>query len=134
MPGGQQSFPGDIIVSGNGFFGGLLTLANSLSVAGIAGTSLNLNGLFPVTRLVKFSAVLTPLIVAANTTAEQIFAVAGVAVGDVVSVNKPTSQPGLGIVGVRVSSPGNVAINFSNNTIAGITPTAAETYLFSVVA
>lgn len=76
---------------------------------------------------------LSPAQVAANTTAEQIFAVAGVKVGDIVYVNKPTSQAGLGIVGARVSSAGHVAINFSNNTGAGITPTAAETYSFGII-
>lgn len=74
------------------------------------------------------SAVLTPAQIAANTTAEQIFAVPAALVGDVVTVNKPTAQAGMGIVGCRVSSAGNIGITFSNNTGAGITPTAAETY------
>lgn len=73
--------------------------------------------------------VLSPAIVGANTTAEQVFPLAGVAVGDYVNISKPTAQAGLGIVGARVSSAGNVGITFSNNTGAGITPTAAETYL-----
>jgi hypothetical protein len=72
---------------------------------------------------------LSPALVAANTTAEQLFALAGVAVGDFVSVTKPTAQAGLGICGSRVSSAGNIGVTFNNNTVAGITPTAAETYL-----
>lgn len=144
-----------------GAAGKTLTLSNSLQFIGLDGASIsfplasisvarsdaaqaftgvqtfnngiNLSGVYTATRLAKFSAVLSPVAVAANTTAEQIFAVAGVSVGDVLQVNKPTSQAGLGIVGVRVSSAGNVGINFSNNTAAPITPTAAETYLFSAM-
>lgn len=49
-------------------------------------------------------------------------------VGDVISITKPSAQAGLGIVNARVSSAGNVAITFSNNTAGAITPTAAEVY------
>lgn len=80
----------------------------------------------------KYTATLSPAIVAANTTAEQLFTVTGVKVNDVVVVNKPTAQAGLGIVGVRVSAANQVGITFSNNTAAGITPTASEVYSFLV--
>lgn len=73
--------------------------------------------------------VLSPAIVATITTAEQLFPLAGVAVGDFVYVIKPTAQAGLGIAGARVSSAGNIGITFVNPTAAGITPTASETYL-----
>jgi hypothetical protein len=77
---------------------------------------------------------LSPALVAANTTAEQTFTVPGVIAGDVVSgVSKPTAQAGLGIVNARVSAANTVAITFSNNTGAGITPTAGETYLITLV-
>lgn len=81
------------------------------------------------------SAALTPAIVAANTSAEQTFNPAGFAsllTTDVVVVNKPTAQAGLGIVGARVSAAGTLAITFGNFTGSGITPTAAETYLVAV--
>jgi hypothetical protein len=81
---------------------------------------------------VSLSAALSPAEVAANTTAEQIFALDGVYAGDVVAVNKPTAQAGLGIAGVRVSSTGNVGINFANATAAPITPTASQIYSFIV--
>lgn len=81
-----------------------------------------------ITALYHLTASLTPAAVAANTTAEQTFAVTGLAVGDVVFVNKPTAQAGLGIVGARVSAANTLAITFSNNTAGSITPTAAETY------
>lgn len=81
------------------------------------------------------SAALTPAAVAANTSAEQTFNPAGfasLAVGDIVLVSKPTAQPGLGIVGARVSAAGTLAITFMNDTAAPITPTAAETYSVAV--
>lgn len=81
----------------------------------------------------KLTSALTPALVAANTTAEQTFTVNGLVVGDVVTVNKPTAQAGLGIVGARVSAANTLAITFSNNTAAGITPTAAETYIVGVI-
>ena len=97
--------------------------ATSLLLAGAGSTS--------TTALYKLSVVLTPAAVAANITAEQIFALAGVATTDVINVSKPTAQAGLGIVGYRVTSAGNIGITFANVTLASITPTAAETYLVS---
>jgi hypothetical protein len=82
----------------------------------------------PLAAIYHASATLTPAAVAANTTAEQTFPLAGVAVGDVVWVTKPSAQAGLGVVNVRVSAAGTLAITFSNNTAAAITPTAGETY------
>ena len=47
------------------------------------------------------TAVLSPVAVQPNTTAEQTFAVAGVGAGAAVAVNKPTAQAGLAILGAR---------------------------------
>lgn len=77
---------------------------------------------------------LTPTAVAPNTTSEQYFAVASALVNQVAFVNKPTAQAGLVITNVRVASVGQVAIQFQNLTAATITPTAAETYTFGLVA
>lgn len=77
------------------------------------------------------SQALTPAIVAANTTAEQSFTVPGLKLGDFVNVIKPTLQAGLGIVNSRVSAANTLTITFGNFSGAGITPTAAETYLVS---
>lgn len=82
----------------------------------------------PLTRIAVYTPALSPAAVAANTTAEQTFTVTGLDVTDTVSVNKPTAQAGLGIVGARVSAANTLAITFSNNTAAAITPTAAEAY------
>lgn len=74
------------------------------------------------------TAALSPAVVAPNTVAEQQFAVAGMRAGDLVQVNKPTTQAGLDVVGCRVVSSGTLGITFANVTAAAITPTAAETY------
>jgi hypothetical protein len=88
----------------------------------------------PVLGMIVQGVTLSPVAVAANTTAEQAFAVPGVSAGDVVlAVNKPTEQAGLGIAGQRVVSTGTIGITFANVTAAAITPTAAEVYQVATV-
>lgn len=70
----------------------------------------------------SFTQTLTPVSVAANTTAEQTFTVPGLPANSQVVVNKPSQQAGLGIGGVRVSALNTLAINFINNTAAAIVP------------
>lgn len=75
------------------------------------------------------SVTLSPVLIVANTTAEQTFTVNGLLAGDVLGcINKPTAQAGLGIVGGRVSAANTLAITFSNNTGSSITPTASQVY------
>lgn len=76
---------------------------------------------------------ISPAAVAANTTAEQLFAVTGAAAAMGVVVNKPTAQAGLGIVGARVSSAGNIGITFVNATAGSLTPTASEVYIVTLL-
>lgn len=70
---------------------------------------------------------LAPSSVSANTTAEQTFTVAGLTTNDVVYVNKPTHQAGLGIGGCRVPAADTLAITYVNVTGGGITP-STESY------
>lgn len=79
-------------------------------------------------RGLGITATLSPAAVAANTTVEQQFPVTGLPVGQLVQVNKPTSQAGLDIVGVRIVSNNVLGITFMNDTAASITPTASEVY------
>src|SRR5262245_30920991 len=65
------------------------------------------------------------------TTAERTLTVPGLRVGDVVTINKPSHQTGLGIVNVRVSANDTLAITFMNVTAGNIAP-AAETLLLQV--
>lgn len=66
---------------------------------------------------------LTPASVAANTTAEQTFTIAGLQVGDFMNVYSASAQTaGIGIVSARVSAANTLAIGFSNNTAGSLTP------------
>ncbi|HLG73616.1 MAG TPA: hypothetical protein VK009_24630 [Chloroflexota bacterium] len=80
-----------------------------------------------------FTPTLTPAAVAANSTAEQTFFLSNsILLGQsVVFVNKGSFQAGLGIVGARVPSTGNVAVTFINTTGSPITP-ASEVYRIGV--
>jgi len=80
---------------------------------------------FPKTN--TYSVSLTPVSVAANTTAEQAFTVSGLVASDIVIVNKPSLDAGIGIVNARVSAVNTLAITYSNNTGGSIVPTS-ETY------
>ena len=84
-----------------------------------------LSDVFPKTQ--TYTQTLTPSSVAANTTAEQTFTVTGLASSDIVTVNKPSLDAGIGIVNARVSAKDTLAITYANNTGGAIVPTA-ETY------
>jgi len=82
----------------------------------------------PAAPLVLYNSSLAPASVAAQTTAEQTFTVTGLIAGTPVWVNKPSAQPGLAILGCRVSAANTLAINFANFTGSAIVP-ATETYV-----
>jgi len=88
----------------------------------------------PGVPLAFFMAQLSPVSVAAGTTAEQTFTVPGVtfinSVPGSVLLNKPSQQAGLSIVGCRVNAANTIGITFQNNTAAAILPTANEIYIF----
>lgn len=114
---------------GEGMFGALRATRVGIFKTLEATQKVNVGGGTDVFRLERYGPSLSPASVAANTTAEQTFTVTGLKTTDVVvSVNKPTAQAGLGIVGWRVSAADTLAIVFSNNTAAAIVPTAAQTY------
>lgn len=60
-------------------------------------------------------------------------AVFQVATTDLLYVNKPTSQAGLGVGNVRVSAANSAGVTFSNYTAATLTPTASEQYTFVAI-
>lgn len=69
--------------------------------------------------------VLTPTVVAANTTAEQVFTVLGLQLNDNVAGYLLAIQTnGIGISNMRVSGPSQLQIGFSNSTAGPLTPTA----------
>lgn len=87
-----------------------------------------------VQKMVAVGIVISPVSVAANTVAEQIFNVPGVSPGDlIIDVTKPTAQVGLAVVAERIPAAGQVAVQFINTTASPIVPTAAERYTFVIL-
>jgi len=82
----------------------------------------------PVAPLKIFRPILSPVSVAANTSAEETFTVTGLPAGATVQINKPSHQPGLAIGGCRVTAANTLGITFENVTAAIITPAALEQY------
>jgi hypothetical protein len=83
--------------------------------------------------LLLLQATLSPAAVNTITAPEQTFTVKGLLVGDMVFVQKPTAQAGLGIVGSRVTAADTLGITFVNPTAGNITPTAGEIYTIVVI-
>jgi hypothetical protein len=79
-----------------------------------------------------FTVSITPVSVAANTTAQQSFTIPGVRVGDLVVAISPSLSAGVGVEGARVTAENTVAITFQNSTAAGVVP-AAGAYQFLAV-
>lgn len=71
--------------------------------------------------------VIDPASVAAATTAQQTFTLAGLKTTDFVAVAKPSLTAGLGVAGARVSAADTLAITFINATAAAI-DAASETW------
>lgn len=83
-------------------------------------------------RVQTYTATLDPTTVGANNTSEQTFSVPGLATTDIVTVNKPSHDAGLGIVGARVSAQDTLAITFMNTTGAGIDPPEEDYFIVAV--
>ena len=82
----------------------------------------------------QLSAVLTPAAVAANTVTEQTFTgITGLYPGQIIQVNKPTTQAGLAVLSARCAASNSLTVTYLNATAATITPTAGETYLITAL-
>lgn len=110
-----------------------VTLGND-TAATITPTATETYDVITIGAALTSTQALTPAAVGPNTTSEQFFAVTGALPGQVVFVNKAASQTGLMITNARSVSVGQIAIQFQNLTAATITPTAAETYTFGMLA
>ena len=82
-------------------------------------------------RLGVVSVSLTPVSVAATTTAEQTFTVNGLRVGDIVIPQIPALTANVGIVNARVSAANTLALTYVNANASPTVP-AAGTYLLMV--
>lgn len=127
---------------------------DGLYVGGSAGCPLGFFGVAPVAQpsgnaqaalsrglasgvIASYSTTQSPSAVTQGTTAEQLMTVQSgtgasmlVAANDLIYVNKPTAQAGLGYGNARVSSGGAIGVTFINVPAAGgsLTPTASEAY------
>jgi len=78
--------------------------------------------------LTKYQHTLTTGSVAATTTLETTSTVTGVLTGEVIAINKPALQAGLGIVGYRVSAADTIGVTYTNISTGAITPTSTDAY------
>lgn len=78
--------------------------------------------------LTKYQVTLTTGSVGATTTLETTSTVTGIAVGDVIAINKPAAQAGIGVAGYRVSAANTIGVNYTNISSGAITPTATDAY------
>ncbi len=108
--------------------GAVAVTFDNLTATPITPTASETWGVTEIRGLGTITTALTPTSVAGSTTAEQQFSVSGLKAGEIVVVNKPTSQAGLDIVGSRVIADGVLGITFGNATVTPVTPTAAENY------
>lgn len=115
----RQSSANVIGLTFNNFSGGTLTptTAEAYGIVGVRGIGV-------------ITAVLTPAAVVSSTTTEQLFTLPGLGVGAAIAVNKPSTNAGLDIVGVRIAADDQVGITFANLTAGTLTPTAGQTYSF----
>lgn len=107
----------------------------NLQVVAAAGTVitplLQVGGGTAISQIKTYAASLTPVAVAANTSAEQTFTVAGLTTADKVTINGPAPTAGTGIVNARVSAVDTLALTFGNFTAGSLTPIAGT---YSIVA
>lgn len=125
--------------SGLGIVGYRVSAANQVSVtyvnvsSGAITNTLEANAISVVRKQPQSpfkvtTATLTPVSVAALTTAEQTFTVNFLAQASTsVFVNKPSYTPGIHVVGARVSAASTLALTFQNNNTTAVVP-PAESY------
>ena len=103
-----------------------------IDVDDVKGLKVGASGSY-LTQLKKYTVAINPASVAADTTVEQTFAVAGlVAATDIVlACVKPSVTAGLDISNPRVSADGTLAITFQNST-AGAIDAPNENYVLIV--
>jgi hypothetical protein len=77
-----------------------------------------------IKALGRASLSLTPAQVAAGTSVEQTFPLAGVVIGDSVVVNPQVFLAGVLVLGARVVTNGSIAVTFANVTAGALTPPA----------
>ena len=106
-----------------GFYGATPVAQQSAGMNAVFNTASLDNG-----TLTKYQVTASVASVAATTTLETTSTVTGLSVGEVIAVNKPAAQAGLGIAGYRVSAANTMGINYTNISSGAITPTSTDAY------
>ncbi len=78
--------------------------------------------------LTKYQVTLSTGSVGATTTLETTSTVTGILAADVIAVNKPAAQAGLGIAGYRVTAANAIGVNYTVISSGAITPTSTDAY------
>jgi len=128
-------YPGGSVFTADTFTLGTFGVGTGGTLTGSEVYGLTAYRLNPTGPISVFTQALTPVSVAANTTAEQTFSISSpnlLPAGSSVWINKPSWQAGLGIAGVRVSAANTLAVTYINTTSAAIVPTA-ETYVIGAL-
>lgn len=105
-----------------GFYG------NAPIVQPILGYGIEQPNLQDSGTLTKYQVTLTTGSVGATTTLETTSTVTGILAADVIAVNKPAAQAGLGIAGYRASAANTIGVNYTNISTGALTPTSTDAY------
>lgn len=105
-----------------GFYG-VAPIAQPILGYGVEQQNLQDNG-----TLTKYQHTLTTGSVGATTTLETTSTVTGILAADVIAVNKPAAQAGLGIAGYRASAADTIGVNYTVISSGAITPTSTDAY------
>lgn len=105
-----------------GFYGAAPVVQQPLGF-GIEQLNLQDNG-----TITKYQVTLTTGSVGATTTLETTSTVTGILAADVIAVNKPANQAGLGVAGYRASAANTIGVNYTNISSGAITPTSTDAY------
>lgn len=83
--------------------------------------------------LLQTSLAFSPATIAPSVETEVTATLNGILVNDYVNVSKPATQTYISIGNVRVSANNVIAINFSNDSTATMTPTTTDVYTIMVL-
>ena len=106
-----------------------VTFAN-FTAATISATAGETYGFVAIRGMPSTTVTITPAVVAASTTNEQVFTVPGIRVGDAVTLNPPANVTNVCIGNVRVAGNNSVAVTFVNTSPTTATTPPGGAYTF----
>ncbi len=106
-----------------------VTFAN-FTTATISATAGEKYGFVAIRGIPATTVTITPAVVSASTTNEQIFTVPGIRVGEAVALNVPSNVTNVTVGNVRVAGNNQVAVTFVNTSPSTATTPPAGSYVF----